>query len=411
MEKQGEAVYKDKNHCSGCTACDVICPTSAISMKEDEKGFLYPVINEELCIHCHLCEKVCPYGDIFIHDKPAGGKYYAVKHRNKEVIKNSRSAGLFTALSDIILERGGIVYGACMDDDFVTRHHGTSNKDERDKYRKSKYVQSEKGKIFQQVKKDLKEGREVFFSGTTCECAGLKAYLQLGRIPQDKLILCDIICSGVPSPQLFAKYLDWLEKNEGKSKIKSYEFRDKIKYGWGRGIEKVCYENGKTAYQNYFTGGLFGKKLIMRESCYSCPYATLERLTDVTMGDFWGLESVAGEFRDEMGCSLLLVHTSKGEKIFEEAQSFLRVKQLPKEMVATSQSHLYIPSKMPDNYEEFWRDYCSQDFDNIIKKYTRNIVTPKYDRQVKMIMTIDKVKAILIRMGVKKVIKKVVKKQ
>lgn len=366
-------VYADKASCSGCSACYSVCPQKAITMEKDEQGFPVPKIEEEKCSHCGLCEKVCPWKHIPARDSSAILKCYAAKHKDKKVIAKSRSGGLFTALSDVVLDNGGCVYGAALDGDFVTRHHRAASRQERDAFRKSKYVQSEMGNAYESVKADLKAEKHVFFSGTACQCRGLKAYLDISGIDMSGLILCDIICAGVPSPGIVADYLAWLCGREKKD-ITEFEFREKGKYAWGNGVEKVRFKNGKTRYQDYFTGSLFGDALVLRESCFCCPYTKIERLTDITLGDFWGIDKVYREFYDDKGCSLVLLHSHKGEQLFQKAQKELLVKEVTREQVEHSQPHLYKPAEKPEQYHEFWEDYKKLSFDEMIKKYAINTV-------------------------------------
>lgn len=366
-------VYDDKASCSGCSACYSICPKSAITMEKDEQGFPVPKVDEEKCIHCGLCEKVCPWKHAQARDEEAILKCYAAKHKDRGVIADSRSGGIFTALSDVILDSGGYVYGAALDGDFVTRHHRAASRQERDACRKSKYVQSELGSTFEAVRKDLQEGKQVLFSGTACQCSGLKAYLSGSGTNMDGLILCDIICAGVPSPGIVADYLAWLGKREKKS-VTEFEFRDKAKYAWGNGVERVRFQNRKVRYQDYFTGSLFGDALVLRESCFHCPYTAVERLTDITLGDFWGIDKIYREFYDDKGCSLVLLHSHKGERLFQEAQKELLIKEIPRGQVERSQTHLYKPTEKPEQYQAFWEDYGRLSFDELIKKYAVNTV-------------------------------------
>lgn len=384
-------VYDDKASCSGCSACYSICPQGAITMERDEQGFLVPEVDKEKCVHCGMCEKVCPWKHTLERDKDAILKCYAAKHKDKDVIAVSRSGGLFTALSDVILDEGGCVYGAVLEGDFVTRHRRAANRQERDACRKSKYVQSEMGSTFETVKEDLKDGKQVLFSGTACQCSGLKAYLNESRTDMSRLILCDIICAGVPSPGIVADYLAWLGSRKKKC-VAEFEFRDKVKYAWGNGIERVRFRDGRVQYQDYFTGSLFGDALVLQESCFHCPYTAVERLTDITLGDFWGIDKVYREFYDDKGCSLVLLHSHKGEQLFQKAQKELLVKEVSREQVERSQSHLYKPTEKPEQYQAFWEDYRRLTFDELMAKYAVNTVkrVPFYKRAVRKVIHILK---------------------
>ena len=202
-------ILLDKKNCFGCTACAACCPYDAITMQTDNAGFKYPKVNTELCVNCGICDSICPSNqkspNLFT---PNIKKAYAVKHINPDVLEHSASGGVFTALSDYVLQSGGVVYGAAFDENMVVRHMRAENKLERDRMRGSKYVQSDLDNIFQLVKQDLKN-RNVLFTGTPCQIAGLKNFLR-GR--EERLICCDLICHGVPSPLVFSEHLKLLKK-------------------------------------------------------------------------------------------------------------------------------------------------------------------------------------------------------
>lgn len=221
---------KDKADCSGCTACASICAHDAITMQPDALGFLYPVVDEAKCVDCGLCERVCAFNDHYdtTLNLPQPNAY-AARHKDMHEVETSRSGAAFIAISDYVLERGGVVYGAGYADHFRVVHKRATCIGERDEFKGSKYVQSDMRGVFRQVKKDLKEGLTVLFSGTPCQTAGLNSYI--GKKLRDRLILVDIVCHGVPGPYLWRDYLAYLEKKQG-SQICWVNFRDKQEYGW-----------------------------------------------------------------------------------------------------------------------------------------------------------------------------------
>ena len=218
------SVFENKSNCCGCSACKNVCPKNAISMSSDSEGFLYPQVDPALCVECGLCKKVCDFSKERVSEdlSPA---VFAVK-ADDTVRKSSASGGLFAVLSDKTLENGGVVYGAAFDKDVKVRHTRAVNKEERDAQRGSKYLQSDVGDCFKAVKKDLEEGLSVLFSGTTCQVAGLKSYLQ--GVDTKKLLLVDILCHGTPSPLIFEEYVKFVEKKRGK-KVALYHSRAKDK--------------------------------------------------------------------------------------------------------------------------------------------------------------------------------------
>ena len=226
--------------CCGCTACASICNHDAITMKPDVMGFLYPSIDVSKCVDCGLCERVCAFNSEY--DKSLNletPECYGARHKNMEEVATSRSGAVFIAVSDWFLNHGGVVYGAGYAEHFRVVHKRAVNKEERNEFKGSKYVQSDMNSIFRQVRKDLKDGLVVLFSGTSCQTAGLRSFI--GHKLSANLYLMDIICHGVPSPKIWDDYLIYLE-NKYKSPIKWVNFRDKQKYGWAAHRETFKFE-------------------------------------------------------------------------------------------------------------------------------------------------------------------------
>ena len=234
----------EKKECCGCTACVHICPVNCITMQEDEEGFLYPVIEEEKCIHCHKCEKVCP-GRITkqIHTNTETFVGYCI---DEEIRKQSSSGGIFSVVAEWIIQQKGVVFGAAFDDNFEVHHIAIETKAELEKLRGSKYVQSRLENVFLQVKQYLEMKRIVLFTGTACQIAGLKNYL---NTEDENLYTIDVLCHGVPSPKIWRIYLDEKQK-QYHSSIEQYEFRNK--------------ENG---WKNYYINILFA---IMKMTLWEC---------------------------------------------------------------------------------------------------------------------------------------------
>ena len=324
-----------------------------------------------MCIICGLCQKTCQFGKSEIQDANKIVKCFALKHKDLSVVRGSRSAGAFTAFSDYILESDGVVYGAKLDSDLVVRHCRVTSKGERNSLRESKYVQSELGGVFKSVAEDLKAEKTVMFTGTGCQCDGIRAFLKVKNISTEKLLLVDIICHGVPSPKMFKEYLEWNAKKYSSSVI-DFKFRDKQKFSWGQGIEKLTLANGKIKYQDYFTGSLFEN--FIRPSCYNCKYTTPYRNSDVTFADFWGSEKAAPEFTDyKNGCSLILIHSGKAEKVFDSIKDTVSYKEVS---VEDCLQHRLVSPRVKESFiDSYWNDYIEKGFDFIIKHYAENSIS------------------------------------
>jgi len=338
---------KDKKQCCGCTACASICAHDAITMEPDALGFLYPKVNESKCVECGLCEKVCQFNDNYDRSlnlqEPIA---YAARHKDIDEVMRSRSGAAFVAMSDYILENGGVVYGAGYKDHFRVAHKRATTKKERDEFRGSKYVQSDMTGVFRQVKEDLRNGLIVLFSGTPCQTSGLNAYV--GKKLRENLYLVDIVCHGVPGPYIWRDYLAYVEKKHG-SRVVCVNFRDKEKYGWKAHQETFEFENGGGKFS--FTE-LFYYHICFRHSCGVCHFCNLHRPSDITIADYWGWERTDVQINaDDKGCSLVLCNTEKGRQLFEAVKD--RMDTIPAELANVMQTHLQKPSEIHPRRDEF----------------------------------------------------------
>ena len=355
-------LVKKKEECCGCSACKSICPKQAISMEPDVLGFLYPKIDEKKCINCGLCEKVCSFNDSYdISLNFSEPLAFGVRHRNMKEIETSRSGAAFIALSDWILDNGGSVYGAGYKDHFRVAHKRAQTKTERDEFKGSKYVQSDVGDCFKQVKEDLKNGLYVLFSGTPCQVAGLKSFI--GRKLYEKLYLIDIVCHGVPGPYIWRDYLDYLERKEGKI-ITSVNFRDKSRFGWSNHRESFQFNNTYTKTYTY----TFYQNIVLRSSCAFCHFTNLKRAGDITIADFWGWKKTNPNFNiDNKGCSLVLCNTQKGYCLFKDAQKDINF--FSAKLENCIQPNLQHPTELDPKRESFEKDYAKEGFLYVMKKY------------------------------------------
>lgn len=345
---------KEKKECCGCTACMAVCPRQCIRMEPDEMGFLYPVIDEDACIDCGLCAKTCKFclssDEALVNlSQPS---VYAVQYSDDDVLKKSQSGACFTAISDWVLAKGGVVYGAVYKGlNFNVTHTRAESACERNAMRGSKYSQSDLRGVFSDVRNDLKCGKWVLFTGTPCQVSGLSAYV--GRALADKLILVDIICHGVASPVLWSDVIKYTE-SKYKSKVRSPKHRDKARFGWSGRTATFELEKNKVVYRPLVS--IYNEN-VLRESCFNCRYSSLSRVGDITIGDFWGVEAVPHNIFEpvEKGVSLLLCNTPKGGDILKDIRQGMKVLQLNVEEAL--QMNLRESTKMPETYYDFKEKY------------------------------------------------------
>lgn len=356
----------DKRDCSGCTACYAICGRHAIEMREDPLGFKYPVVDTEKCVECGLCDKVCAFNDIYSTpdnlDRPIalGGR-----HKDIEEVDKSRSGGIFAALSDAVLSEGGVIYGAGYDSSFRVIHKRATDPSERDELRGSKYVQSDIGNIFLQVESDIKANRKVLFSGTPCQTAGLSSFLRLRKVNCDRLLICDIVCHGVPSPYIWRDYLKYIQKKE-RQKIIDVNFRDKLRFGWSAHKESFKLENKYISTCTY-TNAYF-QHIMIRRSCEVCHYTNLRRTGDITLADFWGWEKSNPDMnKDDKGISLILVNTNKGARHIEQIKN--KILSFPVNIEQALQPNLQSPSSVHPGREQFEKDYERFGFEKSMSRH------------------------------------------
>lgn len=303
---------KNKVDCCGCSACSNVCAHNAISMVADEKGFLYPYLNKERCLSCGLCIKVCPIQNApnISNDQR---KLVVAYNKDEEIRKNSTSGGLFTILAKAVYKNGGVVCAARFDDKYSVEHYCSLSIDDIEQFRGSKYLQSRIGNTFSEIRHFLKEGKPVLFVGLPCQVAGLRKFLIKDY---DSLVTVDMVCMGVGSPKVWDAYLNIFIN---KQKIKKIVFKDKVK-GWHNWLFKIEKTDG-TFYEKgvdnaYFNGYL--KHLFYRESCHSCHFKGVERCSDITIADGWGIDKLYPDFDDNRGCSTVILQSTKGKKMWDE---------------------------------------------------------------------------------------------
>lgn len=358
----------DKKNCSGCKACYNICPRNCIELKVDQEGFWYPKVNEDKCVECGLCEKVCPEINIYKNNSAyVEPTCIAAWNKDKSVRANSSSGGVFTSIAEWILDNDGVVFGAAYDRSHKVIHTEVHSIEDLSELRGSKYVQSDINNTYNRAKKYLKTGRSVLFTGTPCQIAGLYNFLQKEYA---HLYTCDIVCHGVPSPIVFQKYKQNLEGSYN-SRIQKIDFRNK-KSGWKSYCVAIQFENHRE-YSKTFVNDVYMKGFLrnyyLRPSCYSCSYAKLPRISDITLGDFWGIVSKYPELDDDGGTSLLLINTDKGKAMLEACKNNIEQHECDLEVAVQGNPSIISSVKEPKKRRMFFEDLHNMDFDYVIKKY------------------------------------------
>lgn len=374
---------KTKKDCCGCYACYNICPKECITMESDNEGFWYPKIDKDKCINCNLCEKVCP---IINPVKRANSKKiaYAGINKDDQIRVKSSSGGIFSILAEYIIKNNGIIYGASFDENFNIKHKRILCNTDLDLLRGSKYVQSSIGDIYKQVKSDLESNRQVLFTGTPCQVEGLRSYLRKEYV---NLITMDFICHGVPSPLVWKKYLEEMKKSKQEN-IKNIYFRNKD-IGWKVFSLKIIFD--EKIYINNLSKDLFMKGFLqdvyLRPSCYSCKFKKINRVSDITVADFWGIENILPKMDDDKGTSLIVIHSEKGEQLFDKLSETMILNE-----VNLNEAIKYNPSmiksvKYNEKRNSFFAELNSvKALTDLIRKYTKISFEKRAKNKIKSII-------------------------
>jgi len=370
-------IIKNIKLCNGCHACFSICQKKCITMEQNCEGFLSPQIDNNICDNCGLCLKICPINKSQIErtGEPEIPEAFAIINKNEEIRLQSSSGGIFTLLAEQIINDGGVVFGARFIENWEVIHDYTETIDGLEAFRGSKYVQSKVSDSYKKVRKFLENERKVLFTGTPCQIGGLKSYLQK---EYENLFCVDNICHGVPSPKVWKKYIEFREKLAG-SKTRKITFRRK-NCGWMLFSVSFCFAN-ETEYSEVFKKDLFMqaflKNLCLRSSCYQCGYKTINRNSDITIADFWGVQDIAPKMFDDKGTSLALVQSQKGQILLEKIKSCANFMEVDCKNSLQFNSAAFHSCAEPKNRDKFMENIDMLSFDKLVRKYAKTSLKRK----------------------------------
>ena len=363
------------DNCTGCHSCFNCCPVSAINMKYNAQGFLVPIIDEKKCIQCGKCVSCCPV--LTAPMKNSGNKYYAAYCKSERQHILSASGGIFGTLASYVVEHDGYVVGAAFDNKMHLKHIIVNNKKDLIKLFGTKYVQSEIGDVYKKIEGLLNEGKKVFFSGTSCQVAGLKSFLQK---EYDRLFCMDLICHGVPSPLIWGEYLKELSP---KDEIVDMTFRKKNRNNSNWPLMFKCRSGTEITekyHDNKYIKG-FIQNYYLRESCYHCKFKGLNRCSDITIGDFWGLETYDKGFYHQHGTSMVILHSEKGNNLFTSISDRLVYEEVPENIAIniakTSNVCLFESVPYTKKRELFFKKYQKDGIIRIIERLSRPTVSER----------------------------------
>ena len=356
----------EENQCTGCSACASICPKQCIHMEPDAEGFLRPVIEKDSCVNCGVCQKVCPILSPLHLSPPAETTAYAAYNLDSYIRWQSTSGGVFSALCEWTMDRGGVVFGAVYNEDFTVRHCMIDRETELWRLRGAKYAQSDLADCFSQVKACLTHGQHVLFSGTPCQIAGLQKYL--GK-SWETLLLVDVVCHGVPAPAVWEHYIHYrgLQDADG-ARPTAINLRSK-ESGWPgysvqfdyKGYSRYLVKNFGDPYLRSFVGDL-----CLRPCCYNCQFKGISRISDFTLADYWGIERQFPELHDGKGTSLIMIHSIKAKRIWEELRPQFRCQEVDPERAIVENPSAIKSSVLPKNREAFMSRFAHEDFTRLV---------------------------------------------
>lgn len=356
--------------CCGCKACADICPKNAITYKTDAEGFLYPEVNSD-CVECGLCSKICPELNVLKPLSENEQQFIACLDKDRARRDKGSSGGIFGLLADALNLEGYIVCGATFDEQLKLKHQFAYNSAGIEKLKKSKYIQSDCSTVYSQIKEQLRKGQKVIFVGTPCQCNALLNFVGEKR---DNLVVVDFACHGVPGQELFDKCIT-LYEDKHNCKIVGYSFRHKPKRYSSPQNFLLTIQKGENEFQKagiyyeepFYYG--FQKYITLRPSCYDCKWSNTERVSDLTLADYWGIEAVTNKWDRTDHPSLLVVNTEKGRLLFERIKDQIDWIETTKADAVRQNGSFVHPTVQKPERSVFFKDYQMLPFDEVVRKH------------------------------------------
>lgn len=385
---------ENEKDCCGCAACAAACPKQCIKMEQGTLGHLFPKVNAELCVDCGICQKMCPMQKELPQVEQQ--KAYAAYTKDQQLRFDSSSGGMFATFARHLMKQGYVVYGAAFDENLQLQCTLAENENELKPLMKSKYLQSNIGSKYSEIRAKLEQGQKVLLVSTPCQIAALKQYL---KKEYSNLITVDFFCHGVPSQSFFEECLSYDEAIKYKGKVLSYEFRTKKKNGstphyYTVGYQKEEKSKSKTDY--YFDStfyAFFQTYICLRESCYQCKFGGQKRVSDITMGDFHDIDRYMSGINRFDGVSTVIVNTQKGREIFAACAEDLIFYEMNIEELTRNDSCLSGGTPRPAGRDEFLQDYNKMHISALAKKY----VSPKRYRKMRLYYGLPRIMRNLIK--------------
>lgn len=355
-----------KDLCVGCNACENICPTNCILMQKDNLGFKYPNVNYDECISCRKCLNVCPVLEDFELSNWTTPIVYAAWSLDEVNRFESTSGGVFFEIAQTLFDEGYYICGAQYNENKLVEHAIIKDKNDLFKLRQSKYLQSDLGLIYSQIKTFLKSGQKIVFVGAPCQVAGLLKFISYKT---ENLLTIDFICRGMNSPKAYEKYLQMLEAKYN-STVKKVWFKYKSK-GWHNFGTRVDFNNGKTyiksRYNDLYMRGYLEENLYMMPACFNCKFRDFPRVADITLADFWGIENMK-RLDNDRGTSMLLANSDMGQDILIRLQNIF-IEKTNLDIALHGNSALISSPKKNLQSEKFLCELDNITFDAAFKKY------------------------------------------